>query len=276
LAKHSLNLFKSAKQAFLNRDIRDEKIYERPPDWWPEHVSHGYVLELMKSMYGTQQAARQWHVRISSWMEEHGYITVNSEKNIFMKHEVEEWIMHGLFMHDMIHASTSDNLSDKFLSEYQEDFNIILKDVMSSLLGMKIEHNKRDLTIHLDTYIQETLAEYKAAATKFLKPKQMPMRPRIMLELEDCPESPDPVKQKVSRSFVAKVQFAASWVCCNIIIMIAFTASLLARFCASAGPSHWAALHHVMGFLEENPSFKLSYQRGGVRWFGWIRRPRLG
>ncbi len=49
---------------------------------------------------------------------------------------------------------------------------------------MEIEHNKRDLTIHLDTYIQETLAEYKAAVTKLLKPKQVLTQPGIMLELE--------------------------------------------------------------------------------------------
>ena len=44
---------------------------------------------------------------------------------------------------------------------------------------------------------------------------------------------------------------------------IACTASQLARFCASSGPLHWAALHHVMGYhdLEQNPSFKLPYQR---------------
>ena len=54
-AEHSLNLFESdTKQAFLNGDIGDEKmIYVRPRDWWPEHVQHGYALELMKSMYGT-------------------------------------------------------------------------------------------------------------------------------------------------------------------------------------------------------------------------------
>ena len=32
---------------------------------------------------------------------------------------------------------------------------------------MEIEHNKENLAIHLDTYIQETLAEYKATVTKF-------------------------------------------------------------------------------------------------------------
>ena len=114
--------------------------------------------------------------------------------------------------------------------------------------------------IHLDTDIHETLAEYKAAVTKFLKPKQVPMQPGIMFELEDCREGPDPVRQKLYRSFTAaKLQFAATWVRCDI----AFTASQLARFCASAGPSHWVALHHVMIYLEANPNFKLTYQIGG-------------
>ena len=145
-----------------------------------------------------------------------------------MEHVGDEWIMRCLFANDMIHAATSDELCDHFISEYREDFDITLVDVMSSFLGMEIKHNKENLAIYLDTYIQETLAEYNAAVTKFLKPKQVPMQPGIMLELEGCPESPDPVK--VYRSFVAKLQFVASWVRCDI----AFTASQLARFCASA------------------------------------------
>ena len=40
---------------------------------------------------------------------------------------------------------------------------------------MEIEHNKSNLTIHLDTYIRESLAEYKAIVTRFLKLKQVPM-----------------------------------------------------------------------------------------------------
>ncbi len=41
---------------------------------------------------------------------------------------------------------------------------------------MVIEHNKVDLLIYLDTYIKETLAEYKATVTKFFKPKQVLMQ----------------------------------------------------------------------------------------------------
>ena len=118
---------------------------------------------------------------------------------IFMKHVGHEWIMHGLCVDDMFHTATSDELRNQFISEYREDFDITLEDVMSTFLGMEIEHNKENLAIHLDTYIRETLAEYKAAVTKFLKQKQVQMHPGVMLELEDCRESPDPVRQKIFR-----------------------------------------------------------------------------
>ena len=42
---------------------------------------------------------------------------------------------------------------------------------------------------------------------------------------------------------------------------IFFTVSQLARFCASAGTAQWAALQHLMEYLEGNPSFKITYRR---------------
>jgi hypothetical protein len=63
---------------------------------------------------------------------------------MFMENEGEDWIMFGLFIHDMIHASTSDALLVQFIREYQADFNITLEDVMSSFLGMDIEHKQME------------------------------------------------------------------------------------------------------------------------------------
>ena len=74
-------------------------------------------------------------MRISMWMEDHGYLAIYSEKTIFMKREGEEWIMHGLFVDDMIYAATNDNLLDQFIREYKADFDITLEDVMTSFLG---------------------------------------------------------------------------------------------------------------------------------------------
>jgi hypothetical protein len=43
---------------------------------------------------------------------------------------------------------------------------------------------------------------------------------------------------------------------------VSFATSQFVRFCSTAGVSHWAALHHVMGYLHSTPSFKLVYRRG--------------
>jgi hypothetical protein len=43
---------------------------------------------------------------------------------------------------------------------------------------------------------------------------------------------------------------------------ISFTVSSLARCCTSAGPLHWAALHHLLEYLQGFPSLKLNYRRG--------------
>jgi hypothetical protein len=63
------------------------------------------------------------------------------------------------------------------------------------------------------------------------------MSPGLVLNNEDCPIIPYPRKQKHYQSFIANLQFAISWIRFDI----CFTISSLARFCASAGPSNWAA-----------------------------------
>ena len=248
----------STKQAFLNAEMGDEVIYIRAPDWWPEQVPYGHVLQLMKSMYGTRQAARQWHGRISSWMEEHEYLAVNNEKTMFMKWQGTDWIMHGVFVDDMMHTSTSTKMLKEFFALYAKDFSFSGGELMTSFLGMEVEQEDGCIKLHLDTYVKEMIEEYKNHIKRDLKPKQTPMQPGVVLTKDDCPETPDPKEQKFYRSMSAKTQFVGHWIRFDV----SYTAAQLARFCASAGVSHWAALHHLMGYLEHNPSFKLTYREG--------------
>ena len=46
-ARENLNVYKTdTKQAFLNAEMGDEVIYIRAPDWLPEQVPYGHVLQL--------------------------------------------------------------------------------------------------------------------------------------------------------------------------------------------------------------------------------------
>ncbi len=94
----------------------------------------------------------------------------------------------------------------------------------------------------------------KWSRLKAIRHKKVPIAPNVVLKPGDTPDLPDSRKQKFYSSFVAKLQFAATWVRFDI----AFAVSQLARFCASAGSSHWSALHHLMEYLAGTPSFKIT------------------
>ena len=70
----------------------------------------------------------------------------------------------------------------------------------------------------------------------------------------------DPVEQKQFQSTLARVQFAVYWIRFDM----SYPAAQLARFCASesTGPSHWAALTHLIGYLICRSSHKIMYWRG--------------
>ena len=86
---------------------------------------------------------------------------------------------------------------------------------------------------------------------KSLRPKKVPISPGVILHPDQVPAVPDKLKQKYYRSFVA------TWIRMDI----SFTVSQLARFCASAGTAQWAAIHHLLEYLEGNPSFKITNRR---------------
>ena len=191
-------------------------------------------------------------------MEEHEYLAVNNEKTMFMKWQGTDWIMHGVFVDDMMHTSTSTKMLKEFFALYAKDFSFSGGELMTSFLGMEVEQEDGCIKLHLDTYVKEMIEEYKNYIKRDLKPKQTPMQPGVVLTKDDCPETPNPKEQKFYRSMSAKTQFVGHWIRFDV----SYTAAQLARFCASAGVSHWAALHHLMGYLEHNPSFKLTYREG--------------
>ncbi len=88
---------------------------------------------------------------------------------------------------------------------------------------------------------------------------------------DNAPETPDPKEQRVHWSFVAKLQFAAN--CIRYDVSLA--ASQWASFCASAGVSHWDALHHLMGCVRQS-KFRACISVWKLQWIGWLHWFWLG
>ncbi len=89
-------------------------------------------------------------------MEANCYLAVNSEKAIFMKREGKHFIIHGLFVDDMMHIATNNKLKNEFMEKYSRDINITGGGFMKTFLGMEIEQSNRSIKMH---YVCETLNE---------------------------------------------------------------------------------------------------------------------
>jgi hypothetical protein len=62
---------------------------------------------------------------------------------------------------------------------------------METFLGMEFEQAGKVIRLHLDTYIQDVLTEYKAYVKKALHPKKVLMFPGLVFINENCPITPD-------------------------------------------------------------------------------------
>ncbi len=72
-----------------------------------------------------------------------------------MKRDGDEFIIHGLFVDDMMHVPTCDKLKQEFLDKYTKDFDITGGGLMETFLGMQVEQSRKRIRLHLANYIQE-------------------------------------------------------------------------------------------------------------------------
>ncbi|SGZ28309.1 BQ5605_C027g10309 [Microbotryum silenes-dioicae] len=76
-AAHGLTLEQfDYDSAFLN-GILEEDVYMKVSDGWPGGSRPGQALKLLKSMYGTKQAPRQWNAALHKLMTDRGYTRSN-------------------------------------------------------------------------------------------------------------------------------------------------------------------------------------------------------
>ena len=106
-------------------------------------------------------------------------------------------------------------MKDELLALYKKDFEITGGGQMETFLGMAVKQKDKSIRIHLDNYIKVVLTEYSDYIKKSLWPKKVPISPGVV-----CKECPDPHRQKKYRSFVAKLQFAATWIWFDISFVV--------------------------------------------------------
>ncbi len=114
----------------------------------------------------------------------------NEEReNYLMKRKGAENIFHGLFL--TIRCAL-----------YKTDFEMKGGLKMGIFLGMVVEQINKSIKIHLDKHVNIATSRKHKGANRI----------GVAFKAEDAPELPYQLKQKHFCTFVAKLQFAATWI----------------------------------------------------------------
>ena len=67
--------------AFLNGDMEHD-VYMQQPEGFEEYFGPGFVLKLIKSIYGLKQAGRQWHKKLDSVLQDMSFTLMRCDNSI--------------------------------------------------------------------------------------------------------------------------------------------------------------------------------------------------
>ena len=175
------------KTAFLNASL-SEDVYMEPPSNLlyllsqllldPEtsadqqrrilkhikHLKRGEKLKLLKALYGTKQAGREWYLFFDSFLKDLGFKPNRADHCFYtLVLNDSEYILLLLYVDDVIIASSSEALTLKYVSLIGKRFRISYSGNLTSYLNIGITHDrvKKTVCMSQERYIEEMFEEFQ-------------------------------------------------------------------------------------------------------------------
>jgi hypothetical protein len=162
-----------------------------------------------------------------------------------------------IYIDDITFASKSTPAIEKAMNQLAQHFKCRLLGPTEYLLGVGITRDRESHTIrlHQRQFILDILEHYGMSDCH---PVLTPMAPGTVLTKQMGPQTPEEVqfmKNVPYLSAIGSLQYLATMTRPDI----AYTVSYLARFNSNPGPSHWAAVKHLLRYCKGTLDYKLTY-----------------
>lgn len=161
------------KTAFLEAGI-DSTILMKLPNFDPDLIGeskilmqmNGQIVILTGNLYGLKQGGKMWYEEIRDYMISLGFIVSPHDPALYYRKESLEkgkaiWV--AIYVDDLIMASKLKSTIEFFRAELRKRFTLSDDDEIHHILGMKIQRDRKNKTIHLSqpAKIAELVVEAK-------------------------------------------------------------------------------------------------------------------
>jgi len=249
--------------AFLNGEI-DAEIYMKIPeglgmdgDPAPGEDPKHWVVRLLKGLYSIKQGPRIWALKLHSVLVDIGFERTDCDHSVYVYHRGDVCILMPIHVDDLLIASNSWDALQSVKTELGSHFKLHDQGTVTSILGMKITHDRVARTICLSQpgYIRSILDDFHMTDCN---PTLTPMDEHLKLSVSMSPRMP---KEKLGmrtvpyRELVGKLLYLAiaTWP------DIAYAVSVLCRFMENPGQDHWDAAKRVLRYLKGTVDMSLVY-----------------
>lgn len=125
-----------------------------------------YVCQLQKALYGLKQAPRTWYARLSTKLQELGFVPSRADVSLFVFNKENITIYTLIYVDDIFIASSCGKATDRLIQ--QLSINFAIKDLgqLSYFLGIEVILKEGELILTQRKYISDLLKKENMLSCK--------------------------------------------------------------------------------------------------------------
>ena len=252
-AEQDLEMYQfDVNTAFLY-GIMDADIYMEQPDGYVDSKHPDYVCKLLKSLYGTKQAARQWYQRLNDHMKKNGFKNTEADQCMYYKINDKEYTVIALYVDDLIvMAKTKDDIN-QVSKQLKQDFDMKELGEVKYCLGIQVNRDRQQkkIWINQEAMIQRVAKRFQVDECK---PTYLPADVNSKLKIV-VNDGEDKSSEMPYRELVGSLMYIM--VCtrpdiCNAV-------GDVSRFCENFANEHWMAALKILKYLKTTQDYSLVF-----------------
>ncbi|KAF7566254.1 hypothetical protein PtrM4_145740 [Pyrenophora tritici-repentis] len=242
------------KNAFTESHLKEEIFLKQPQG---VEVKKGYVLKVLRSLYGLKQAARDWNLLIKKELLAWGFVQSLADPCMFIHEEKQLRIL--VYVDDIAVAAKDRAQIDWFYKKLSGRFNTKNLGEIHKILGVRVTRDRKRRTIYLDQeqYIHAVLDKF-GMSSKQHRDKKIPSADYTSFR---------PATNNDTRIDITEYQQVIGSLMFAMVLTrpdIAFTLGKLSQYMSDPAEHHGHALKNLLRYLRSTVTMKLRYGPGGV------------
>nr|KYP53970.1 Retrovirus-related Pol polyprotein from transposon TNT 1-94 [Cajanus cajan] len=143
--------------AFLHGDLQEEFYMEVPPGYVTP--KKGMVCRLQKSLYGLQQASRNWYAKLSKALLRYGFFQSDVDHSLFTYSIDSIFIVVLIYVDDLVIASNDNGACDHFKLYLSKCFHMKDLGPLKYFLGLELARGPIGMFLCQRIYTLDILKE---------------------------------------------------------------------------------------------------------------------